>query len=642
MAVIYNLDDLDRDISKIDDHNKLLKLGNEFYSNEEYDFALRCYKKAAKLDKKNHKILNIMGTIYDEKGEFDKAIKCYVKAIKLKKDFYSAWYNMGRSNANKGELEEAIRCYKEALKLKPDKHNAWYNMGNAYHQMKDFDKAIECYEEVVKHKTDFWQALNNHGDSLIQKKEFENAIKFIEKAIEIIEKATETEPESQFVWTTLGEAYHGLRRYDEAMKCYEKALEIEPDFFVPRKNLELSKKMIEQKKKRFVEKESLKINKQSLQILEDEIEETKEKGETATREQLESREFLRRTIAELNLNLENSEKNLEILEPKYNTLNKDKIISDLESLIKNVMLGEVIGKDLREICRKVNKIEDEFFNDVIDNLHTNPDFRQELEKESKKIPVSDIKEKANGLLEEGADRKNLLNRLKTWLIDATSELKKHTVLRVFHFLLTDVLSLPEILDKIRILYLSANPENTKVLNFAKEIHAIREEIKNSYLQDRFILHIELAVMVKDLTDPIMEFAPDIVHFSGHGSIGSEIKLLDKSGEEAQTVPKIALANMFKQYKNQIRLVVLNACYSEDQAKAIAQHVDCVIGYPRAIEDVAAIAFSRGFYRALGKGSNVQVAIDSGKNQIELENASVKEPPELKTKESINPEKISFE
>ncbi len=56
-------------------------------------------------------------------------------------------------------------------------------------------------------------------------------------------------------------------------------------------------------------------------------------------------------------------------------------------------------------------------------------------------------------------------------------------------------------------------------------------------------------------------------------------------------------------------VCLNACYSEKQAHAIAQHIDCVVGMSDAVGDESAVSFSASFYQAL-LGAYVQTAIKS--------------------------------
>lgn len=64
-------------------------------------------------------------------------------------------------------------------------------------------------------------------------------------------------------------------------------------------------------------------------------------------------------------------------------------------------------------------------------------------------------------------------------------------------------------------------------------------------------------------------------------------------------------------------ILLNACYSEIQAKAIAQHIEYVIGMSQEIGDRAAIEFSVGFYDALGAGRNIEVAYKFACNAIQI-------------------------
>ena len=80
----------------------------------------------------------------------------------------------------------------------------------------------------------------------------------------------------------------------------------------------------------------------------------------------------------------------------------------------------------------------------------------------------------------------------------------------------------------------------------------------------------------------------------------------------------ALAALFKQFVGQIKCVILNACYAERQAKAIAEHIDYVIGMSQEISDEAAIAFSLGFYGALGAGKTIEEAFEFGRIQIMLQ------------------------
>lgn len=67
----------------------------------------------------------------------------------------------------------------------------------------------------------------------------------------------------------------------------------------------------------------------------------------------------------------------------------------------------------------------------------------------------------------------------------------------------------------------------------------------------------------------------------------------------------------------MKVVVLNVCFSEPQAQAIARHIDCVIGTKQDIGDDTAIAFSVGFYQALAAGRSVEDAFQLGCAEIRM-------------------------
>jgi len=194
-------------------------------------------------------------------------------------------------------------------------------------------------------------------------------------------------------------------------------------------------------------------------------------------------------------------------------------------------------------------------------------------------------------------------------------------------------------SKIQILFLAANPVDTDPLRIDEEIRTIDRALREAAFRDRFKLEQQWAVRVQDLQMHLLRYKPHIVHFSGHGSSVSEIILEDISGK-SQTVPANALSQLFRVLKDNIRCVVLNACYSESQAQAIAEHIDCVVGMSKEIGDIAAINFAASFYQALGYGRNIEEAFELGRNQINLENLDEENIPQLLCK-NCDPKDILF-
>ncbi|MBW4430686.1 MAG: CHAT domain-containing protein [Pelatocladus maniniholoensis HA4357-MV3] len=168
----------------------------------------------------------------------------------------------------------------------------------------------------------------------------------------------------------------------------------------------------------------------------------------------------------------------------------------------------------------------------------------------------------------------------------------------------------------KILILSANPVNTSKLRLDEEVREIQSALERSRHREEFELIPRLAVRIDDLRRALLDHSPQVVHFSGHGDETDGIALEDNSGH-AQLVSTESLSNLFKLFKDTVECVLLNACYSETQAEAIYQHINCVIGMKRAITDIAAIHFSKAFYDTLGAGRSYEEAFDFGCNNIDL-------------------------
>ena len=184
---------------------------------------------------------------------------------------------------------------------------------------------------------------------------------------------------------------------------------------------------------------------------------------------------------------------------------------------------------------------------------------------------------------------------------------------------------------IKILILTANPSNTDRLQLPQEIREIETEIERSRFRDQFEIINKGAVRVDDLHRALQQYQPAIVHFSGHGAGENGLVLEDNVGQ-MKLVPNDALVELFRQYRNTIKCVFLNACYSETQAVAIYQQIDCIIGMNRAIGDKTAIHFAPQFYATLAQGCSFQDAFDSAKNVLQLDSNPEATTPILKIRQ----------
>lgn len=180
---------------------------------------------------------------------------------------------------------------------------------------------------------------------------------------------------------------------------------------------------------------------------------------------------------------------------------------------------------------------------------------------------------------------------------------------------------------VKVLFLAANPHDSVRLRLDAEIREIDDALRKVEFREEFEIVQHGAVRTTDIQGLLLRHKPHIVHFSGHGTDEGEI-ILEDSSAASRPVPLQALEQLFSALGHDIKCVVLNACYSEVQAKAIAKHVPYVVGMANAIDDQAAIAFATAFYQALGYGKDIQTAYQLGCVQIVLSGLAGYETPQL--------------
>jgi hypothetical protein len=217
-------------------------------------------------------------------------------------------------------------------------------------------------------------------------------------------------------------------------------------------------------------------------------------------------------------------------------------------------------------------------------------------------------------------------------------------------------------DPLKILLFAANPFGD--LNLDEEIRRIEGKLDDADLRKIQLVAVP-ATRPGDLIDKINTHRPQVVQFSGHGiggrrdpqpgaagtrfvdrdlvgpTAGDEghILVIGEDGKPKPVGPR-GLVSLFRLRSDLVKIVVLNACSTQSQAEAIAEHIDCVIGTTRAISDDAARIFAARLYRSLGLGYSVATAFDEARIELELQGFEDQaEIPRLWTKQGLDPKQI---
>jgi tetratricopeptide (TPR) repeat protein len=156
-------------------------LGQAFFQVKKYDQAEENFQKAIELDPKLWKAHNSLGIIYDYRKRYDMAIQEYNAAISLRPDNGLLYNNLGVSYATAGENEKAINAFNKALETGCSGSKVYNNLGLVLAKSGRYDEAIETFRKGGGEA----HAYNNLGCIYLKQGEFDKAISCFERAIEI-------------------------------------------------------------------------------------------------------------------------------------------------------------------------------------------------------------------------------------------------------------------------------------------------------------------------------------------------------------------------------------------------------------------------------------------------------------------------
>lgn len=164
-------------------------------------------------------------------GKQSEARKALSKAIDKFERHALAYERRGHVNFLLGNLEDALYDFNKSIHINP--HSAEAHMGRAaiYLQLENVEQSIQDFEQAAKssipHQPIYWKARRGKGESHLELKDYAKA----EFEFKLLTKRTFTENDPNFAfrkkdWINYGRALLGLKKYDEAIQAFDKALTI--------------------------------------------------------------------------------------------------------------------------------------------------------------------------------------------------------------------------------------------------------------------------------------------------------------------------------------------------------------------------------------------------------------------------------
>lgn len=161
---------------------------------------------------------------------------------------------------------------------------------------------------------------------------------------------------------------------------------------------------------------------------------------------------------------------------------------------------------------------------------------------------------------------------------------------------------------MKILYIAGNPDGASTLQVEKEINALQEKLDQvptvSPIDFRVYSHLRIDV----LPDVIARIAPDILHFAAHGQ--DDAIVLAQGETDHVTLDGDMLAALLGALNVRPKLVVLNACGSNNMAAKLRGHADFVIGTDAPLSNIGARSMAATLYGRLAGAASISGAFEA--------------------------------
>jgi tetratricopeptide (TPR) repeat protein len=214
--------------------------GTVHFHQEQWQEAAEAYETAIQLDANNHELLNNLGSTYLQLDRPKDALRVLIRATELQPSLSTLHLQMARALKALNQFGEALESCKTAVYFAPTDAEAHFMMGELYHTLEEERlKDPKAWQEAFSYRPMCIQAYlkglkfdpENVEAFFMLGNEFTEADQ-LEEALICYEAALEMAPEMALVWNNQGFVYRSLGLLEESETAYQKALALDPDLSV--------------------------------------------------------------------------------------------------------------------------------------------------------------------------------------------------------------------------------------------------------------------------------------------------------------------------------------------------------------------------------------------------------------------------
>ncbi len=146
--------------------------------------AIRYFKEAQRLEPTNPVLLTELGKLYLISNQTKNAVDSFEQAIAQKENYFEAHVGLAKTYDKLGQSDKALIILEEVINKQPNVE-VIYESGRLYYNQNKIDKAIERFTQAIQLRPEYANAIYSLGLAYQKKGDNINALKQFERVLEL-------------------------------------------------------------------------------------------------------------------------------------------------------------------------------------------------------------------------------------------------------------------------------------------------------------------------------------------------------------------------------------------------------------------------------------------------------------------------